>query len=226
MAAAGKKVSMAEELLASVSRFGYKQMVPFINERDAISLDTFKTTKLAECFIIDTSRAFVNGRANPNHIYDLFGDFARYTATQVRLLLLKHIARDPGFHMRWGTVCLEMRNISFERWLNRFADDWMYCDELGILSLSHMYRCHTLVVTVNKMWSTIEHSSPLNLLELLNECSVKLIYLGQLHFGELKPWPIRPPRPIPSPLETPEQVRPLLTLFPLWKTWQCNPMCK
>ena len=203
MAAAGKKVSTAEELLASVSGFGYKQMVPFINERDAISLDTFKTTKLAECFVIDTSRAFVNGRANPNHIYNLFGDFARYTATQVRLLLLKHITRDPGFHMRWGTVCLEMRNISFEWWLNRVADDRMYCNELGILSLSHMYRHHTLVVTMNKMWSTIKHSSPLNLLELLNECSVKLIYLGQLRFGELKQQPIRPPRPMPSPLETP-----------------------
>ena len=63
----------------------------------------------------------------------------------------------------------------------------MYCDELGILSLSHMYKRHTLVVTVNKMWSTIKYSSPLNLLKLLNECSVKLIYLGQLRFGELKP---------------------------------------
>ena len=129
----------------------------------------------------------MNGRANPNHIYGLFGDFAGYTTTQVRLLLLKHIARDPSFHMRWGTVCLEMHNISFKWWLNRVADDQMYCDELGILSLSHMYRRHTLVVTVNKMWSTIQHSSPLNLLELLNECSVKLIYLGQLRFGELKP---------------------------------------
>ena len=193
MAAAGKKISMAEELLASVSGFGYKQMAPFINERDAISLDTFKTTKLAECFVIDTSRAFVNGHANPNHIYELFGDFTGYTATQVRLLLLKHIARDPDFHLRWGTVCLEMRNISFEWWLNRVADYRMYCDELGILSLSHMYRHHTLVVTINKMWSTIEHSSLLNLLELLNECSVKLIYLGQLRFGELKPQPTRPP---------------------------------
>ena len=52
------------------------------------------------------------------------------------------------------------------------------------------------------MWSTIEHSSLLNLLELLNECSVKLIYLGQLHFGELKP-KSKPPRPMPSPLATP-----------------------
>ena len=99
--------------------------------------------------------------------------------------------------MRRGTVCLEMHNISFERWLNRLADEQMYCDKLGILSLNTMYRWHSMVVTVNKMWSTIEHSLPLNLLELLNECSVKLIYLGQLHFGELKPKP-KPSRTLPS----------------------------
>ena len=199
------KISMAEAILASISKYGYKEMVPFINERDAISLDAFKSTKLAECFTIDTSWAFVNGHANPNHIYELFGDFAGHEATQVRLLLLKHIARDPSFSMTCGTVCLEMCNISFERWLNRVADDRMYCDELGILSLSNMYRRHSLVVTVNKLWSTIEHSSPLNLLELLNECSVKLIYLGQLCFGELKSKP-KPPTPMPSLLTQPRAI--------------------
>ena len=67
----------------------------------------------------------------------------------------------------------------------------------GLLSLSALYRRHTLVVTANKLWSTIEYPTPVNLLELLNECSVKLVYLGQLRFGELKPYPRSPPRPIP-----------------------------
>ena len=152
---------------------------------------------MAEYFTINSSWAFKNERAIPYHIFELFGDFGGHVATQVRLLLLKHIARDPGFHMRHGTVCLEMRNISFERWLNRLADEHMYCDKLVLLSLSTMYRRHSMVVTVNKMWSTIEHSSPLNLLELRNECSVKLIYLGQLCFGELKPKP-KPSQTLPS----------------------------
>ena len=84
--------------------------------------------------------------------------------------------------------------------------DRMYCDELGILSLSSMYRHHSMVVTVNKMWSTIEHTLPLNMLELLNECSVKLIYLGQLHFGELKLKPRPPPQPMPSMLTQPRVI--------------------
>ena len=90
MAASTNKLSMAAAILASVSKYGYKGMVPFINYRDAFSLDAFKSIKLAECFTIDTSQAFVNGRANSNHIYELFGDFAGHEATQVRLLLLKH----------------------------------------------------------------------------------------------------------------------------------------
>ena len=72
MAADANKLSMAAAILTSVSRYGYKEMVPFINERDAFSLDTFKSTKLAECFTIDTSRVFVNGRTNANHIYELW----------------------------------------------------------------------------------------------------------------------------------------------------------
>ena len=116
---------------------------------------------------------------------------------EVREVLLEHIARNLDFHVKRSIVCLEMRNTSFSNWVDRMADGRMYCDELGLLSLSALYQRHTLVVTANKLWSTIEHPTPVNLLELLNECSVKLVYLGQLRFGELKTHPRRPPRPIP-----------------------------
>ena len=92
MVANMNKILMAEAILAIVSKFGYKEMVPYINERDVISLDTFKSTKLAEYFTIDSSLVFKNGRANPYHIFELFGDFGGHDASQVRLLLLKHIA--------------------------------------------------------------------------------------------------------------------------------------
>ena len=44
--------SIAAELLSNITRYGYKEMVPYINERDAIGLDTFKTTKLAQVFTL------------------------------------------------------------------------------------------------------------------------------------------------------------------------------
>ena len=162
-------------------------MVLYIHEHDAIGLDTFKTSKLSEYFAVDTSRAYKNGRANPSHLFELFGFFSGHDAIEVHEILLEHIARNLDFHVQRSTVCLEMWNMVFYVWVKWLADGRMYCDELRLLSLSALYRRHTLVVMSNKLWSTIEH--PLNLLELLNECSVKLVYLGQLRFGELKTHP-------------------------------------
>ena len=40
--------SMVATILVTVSKYGYKEMVPYINERDASSLDAYKSKKLAE----------------------------------------------------------------------------------------------------------------------------------------------------------------------------------
>ena len=177
-------------------------MVPHINQRDAVGLETFKSSKLGQLFAVDTSCTYKNGRANPGHLFEIFGNFSGHDAMEVRELMLEHIAKNLDFHASRSIVCLEMRNTRFTNWLDRIADGRMYCDELGLLSLSALYRRHTLVVTANKLWSTIEHPTPINLLELLNECSVKLIYLGQLRFGELKTHPRRPSIPMPTKSST------------------------
>ena len=194
--------SIAAELLSNITKYGYKKMVPHINERDAVGLETFKSSKLGQLFAVDTSRTYKNGRANPGHLFEIFGNFSGHDAMEVRELMLEHIAKNLDFHASRSIVCLEMRNTRFTNWVDRIADGRMYCDELGLLSLSALYRRHTLVVTANKLWSTIEHPTPVNLLELLNECSVKLVYLGQLRFGELKTHPRRPSRPMPTKSST------------------------
>ena len=48
-----------------------------------------------------------------------------------------------------------------------------------------MYHRHCVVLTQNKLLSTVQADKPLNLLDLLNICSVCLIYLGNLCFGVL-----------------------------------------
>ena len=61
--------SIAAELLSNIMRYGYKEMVLYNNESDVISLDTFKTTKLAQVFAVDTSHTYKNGRANSSHLF-------------------------------------------------------------------------------------------------------------------------------------------------------------
>ena len=137
-------------------------MVPYIYECDAVGLDTFKSSKLGQLFAVDTSCTFKNGRANPSHLFEIFGHFSGHEAMEVCEVLLEHIARNLNFHVKHSIVCLEMQNTSFSNGVDHLADGRMYCDELGLLSLSALYRWHTLVVMAKKLWSTIEHPTPVN----------------------------------------------------------------
>ena len=91
--------SIAAELLSNITRYCYKKMVPYINERDAVGLDTFKTSKLSWYFAVDTSRAYKNGRVNPSHLFELFGSFRGHEAIEVCEVLFEHIARNLNFHL-------------------------------------------------------------------------------------------------------------------------------
>ena len=177
--------SIAAAILPNVSHYGYKEMVLYINERDAVSVDSYKKTKLAEYFSIDTSQAFKNGCTNPKHIFELFGDFSSHDVNELCILLLKSITRNLKFHQKCSIVYFKMGGISFKNWVEQLGNDRMYCDKLGLLALSLLYWGYAMVLTTNKLWSSIEHNMLLNLLDLLSECSEKLVYLGHLRFGEL-----------------------------------------
>ena len=76
-----------------------------------------------------------------------------------------------------------MRSMNLETWVKTITNELVYCDELGLMGLYYMYHRHCVALTQNKLWSTVQADKPLNLLDLLNICSVRLIYLGNLHFG-------------------------------------------
>ena len=100
--------SKAAELLSNIMKYGYKKMVPYINECDAVGLDTFKTSKLSQYFTVDTSCEYKNGKVNPSHLFELFRSFSGHEAIEVHEVLLEHIARNLNFHLECGMVYLEM----------------------------------------------------------------------------------------------------------------------
>ena len=66
---------------------------------------------------------------------------------------------------------------------------------LALMGLCNLYRRHCVVLTQNKLWSTIQADAPMNLLDLLKECSIRLIYLGNQRFGVLT-WRPRLPKKV------------------------------
>ena len=113
------------------------------------------------------------------------GNECGHSAPNVRFLLLTDIAADVEFYQQTSFVCLEMRNTSFNQWITNLSIEEMYADELTLFSLSWLYKQHMVVITKNKLWSTLHSNSPVNEEALLDICSVKLVYLGQLRFGTL-----------------------------------------
>ena len=163
----------------------YKTYVAKINECDAVTPDNFKNSRWANYFTVDSSNIEKNGRANPYHVFDIFGTFSGHTRTEVRVKLLENIASDMPFYQTRSAVCLQMRSIKLEAWVEAITNELVYCDKLGLMGLCYMYHHHCVVLTQNKLWSTVQADRPLNLLDLLNICSVCLIYLGNLRFGVL-----------------------------------------
>ena len=80
-------------------------------------------------------------------------------------------------------------------WVDMVENNRICCDELALLGLSAMYQRHCLVVTKNKFWSTIETKEPLSIINLMKECTVRLLYLGNMKFGTLH-WHPHNPQPV------------------------------
>ena len=177
--------SLAAELLHKISPMPYKTYVAKINECDAVTPDNFKNSRWANYFTVDFSNIVKNGCANPNHVFDLFSSFSGHTGTEVRVKLLENIVAEMPFYERRSAVCLQMRLMNLETWVETIANKLVYCDELALIGLCYMYHRHCVVLTQNKLWSMVQADKPLNLLDLLNICSVRLIYLGNLRFGVL-----------------------------------------
>ena len=76
------------------------------------------------------------------------------------------------------------------------GDDSVFCDELGLMGLCSLYNKHCVVLTKDKLWSSIEADHPMKLMELFKACTLRLVYLGKLRFGILK-WRPKPP-PVPK----------------------------
>ena len=139
-----------------------------------------------------------NGKVNANHVFEYFGSLNQKSASVVRQELLQDVATDIDFYEWRSTVCLAMRGISLDTWVTKMDNEKMCCDELGLMGLCKLYRRHSVVLTKSRLWSTIDTEAPFNLLELLNQCSIRFVYLRNLRFGSLQ-W--KPRNLTPKPVQ-------------------------
>ena len=134
----GSSSSLAAELLHRISPMPYKMYIAKINDCDAVMPENFKNSRWANYFTVDSSNIVKNGCANPNHVFDIFGSFSGHTGTEVHVKLLENIAANMSFYERRIAVCLQMRSMNLETWVETIANEIVYCDKLCLMGLCYM----------------------------------------------------------------------------------------
>ena len=65
---------------------------------------------------------FKNGKVNPDHVYELFGNFIGLSAQEVRMHLLEYIYENIDFLECRSSVCLALHGIGMNTWVDMVED--------------------------------------------------------------------------------------------------------
>ena len=82
-------------------------------------------------------------------------------------------------------LMLQMHKTTLSEWLNVMRDQNTLADELAIFALSWLYRCHSVVYTKTKTWSTIGNSTPMSEKDVYMQCDLKCVHMGWGNFVQL-----------------------------------------
>ena len=156
----GVSTSMSAKLMHKMNPHSYKKFCLYISEHDSISLEFWKASKWVNYFALDISLTFKNGKVNPNHVYELFGNFNGLSAQEVRMHLLEYIYKNIDFFECRNSVYLALHGLRMNTWVDMVEDSHSCCDELALLGLSAMHQRHCLVVTKNEFWSRSKLKNP------------------------------------------------------------------
>ena len=198
-------MSIAEELLGNIpmlNAFQLRALVPYLSPEDAMTIDDFEQSELAEDYYVETINLRYGKLENKNHLLDVFSKYCGYDdSTYTRLDMLTFVAENTTRYEWNAHVLLKMHGTNLDGWVKTMTDCLNRGDELAIYALCDMLKRHAFVFTRTKPWTTVDGSiGSLTVPELCMMCDVRLIYLGNNKFGEIKckPEVLSPlPKPIP-----------------------------
>ena len=132
---------------------------------------------------------------------EIFGNYSDEPPHTVRDNLLGWIYDNFRNIETWFSIALKQKGVSLSDWAESMRNPKQSGDELCLYLLCRMYHKHTLVHLKHHWWSTIQHTLPGDLNEILDQCHLELVFVCEWVFGEVKliykPLSIRVPSPKP-----------------------------
>ena len=183
--------SIAEELMQSISLHQMRAIPAYLSENDSTTSWDFARSELAATYVLDTQNLYWPSTINRSHVFDLFAEFLPHRDSgKTRLDMINFVSENKERYMLDGHIVLKMHETNLNAWACKMTYWENSADELALYALSDLTKQHTIVITKTKPWSTVHPNVNVrDIHDLLNVCSVRLLFLGNNKFGRLRPRP-------------------------------------
>ena len=101
--------------------------------------------------------------------------------------MISRIKHECNYYEHVGRDHLKRIGLNINQWLSLMERPSIFGDELMLFALARTFHRHVVVFTRNRCWSTIGSDENISGDRLLEICDMKLLYIGQHMFAELKP---------------------------------------
>ena len=191
---------IAEEIYSLFLTQNYCEYVQCLHDCDVVNCSLFQELTLGKIYWLDTRNTLLNGRANPDHMFQLFRKFSDEDPDCVRQCMIDIILEEPSKWQCAGHVSLQLNLLNIGEWCELMKQPHVSCDKLMLYVLSVVHSRHTIVYTAKCILTTINNINSLSVPELHSVCDVHLVFLGNHMYGKLKHHPLlTAPLPIHSP---------------------------
>ena len=197
--AASSSLSLTEELFGATQRNKYKETIDPIMPGRGLPEKMFKGSQHAANYVLDTRLTFkVNkwkkGKTtktkkvlNPNIMFTTFGVFCDKSAGAVRKELCEWISANLESFKRQCFMGMACKDMDFDDWFTKLKSNDTICNEFGLSALCQAFQRHALVVTSDKIWTTIPASHGKTVEEERRLCDVHFLYLCRETYACLEP---------------------------------------
>ena len=192
---------ITESLMAKIAP--YNNIACAITNERAVDMKAFHKNILKKERWVDIRKFVSKGKCElSDGLFKIFGNYSDEPPHTVHDNLLGWIYDNFRKIETWFSIVLKQKGVSLSDWAESMHDPKQAGDELCLYLLCRMYLKHALVHLKHHWWSTIQHSLPGDLNEILDQCHLQLVFVREWVFGEVKQIqkPLSTHVPSPKPL--------------------------
>ena len=152
----------------------------------------YPLTLLSQIYWMDTQKCYQQKCKNPTQLFELFVALSEEEPENIRSDMISRIKHECNYYEHVGCNHLKRIGLNINQWLSLMESPSIFGDELMLFALARTFHRHVVVFTRNQCWNTIGSNEYISGDRLLEICDVKLLYIGQHMFVELKPKPFIP----------------------------------